>query len=638
LSDVIPAPGPFRRARPRKAEPTPTTSDALEIAMDLERHDPSPDSPARKVLIEHHRLLSEQVAQSRLQRLREYIAVLRDFAAAGLVALLLFGIVGVLWSASRAEGLVVEPFSVPPAMAQRGLDGPAVASLFLDKLSALQAGTQSGRAPSSYGQNWGDDLAVEIADTGVSMGDIWRSLRRWLGHESRMTGGVVFEDGKVSIVVRNGAEAIEAVTGPEDQLDALLQGAAERVYRQTQPYRYTVYIGRKAAGLPEGPERTALVQERRAILERLTSSPSKVERAWAYNGLAVLETTTPRQSLPYFEAGLEAVPEHPYLLGNLSAAYTFLGHDQQAYDALLKATAATRKRPAYMNPQVMAADLPANDAAEASSTGDYLTASRGYAAAADVPVNNTGTDFSLSLAEVLAVGHDPAAARRRLVRAGYRDDVAAMQAQAETGALGYPWARIALEEERWAEAVRQLELADAVALRLLYPRAAIGRITLLWPDLAWARARSGDLAGARALIERTPKDCYLCVTVRGRIAALEGKPREADRWFAEAVRQAPRLPFAYSAWGEARAARGEYEPAIALFRQAQTFGPRWADPLKYEADVWVARGQPARALARYRKAEEFAPRWRALHQAWGDALARQGKRAEAEAQWKLAAS
>ena len=41
----------------------------------------------------------------------------------------------------------------------------------LDKLIAMQNGTGSVRPAQSYANNWGDDLKVEIPETGVSIGE-----------------------------------------------------------------------------------------------------------------------------------------------------------------------------------------------------------------------------------------------------------------------------------------------------------------------------------------------------------------------------------------------------------------------------------------------------------------------------------
>jgi tetratricopeptide (TPR) repeat protein len=104
-------------------------------------------------------------------------------------------------------------------------------------------------------------------------------------------------------------------------------------------------------------------------------------------------------------------------------------------------------------------------------------------------------------------------------------------------------------------------------------------------------AHAGDVVGAEALAFTMPLDCYLCLRVRGQISAIKRDWPAAERWYSEAVRQAPSLPFAFLEWGEILLAKGDIEGAIANFDSAHKKTPHFADALK----------------------------------GWGDALARQGK-------------
>src|SRR5580698_522533 len=98
----------------------------------------------------------------------------------GLVLLIVVASFGVLiWNAAHANGLIIESFSVPPDLANRGLTGQALASQMLDKLIAMQNATQSDRPAQTYANNWGDDIKVQIPDTGISIGELSRFLRQW---------------------------------------------------------------------------------------------------------------------------------------------------------------------------------------------------------------------------------------------------------------------------------------------------------------------------------------------------------------------------------------------------------------------------------------------------------------------------
>jgi tetratricopeptide (TPR) repeat protein len=135
------------------------------------------------------------------------------------------------------------------------------------------------------------------------------------------------------------------------------------------------------------------------------------------------------------------------------------------------------------------------------------------------------------------------------------------------------------------------------------------------PLEALALAQTGDVAGAQALIATTPPDCYLCVRVRGRIAAQKRDWAAADLWFAEAIRQAPSLPFAYAERGETRLARGDVGSAIADFAVAHLRSPHFADPLKGWGDALARQGRRRDALAKYDEALRYAPAWLELLEA-----------------------
>jgi tetratricopeptide (TPR) repeat protein len=129
------------------------------------------------------------------------------------------------------------------------------------------------------------------------------------------------------------------------------------------------------------------------------------------------------------------------------------------------------------------------------------------------------------------------------------------------------------------------------------------------------------VAGAQALIATTPADCYLCLRARGGIAAQMRDWAAAERWFAEAIRQAPSLPLAYAERGEMRLARDDVAAAIADFTIAHRRSPHFADPLEGWGDALARQGRRRDALAKYDEALKYAPAWPELLQA-RDATAR----------------
>jgi tetratricopeptide (TPR) repeat protein len=128
-------------------------------------------------------------------------------------------------------------------------------------------------------------------------------------------------------------------------------------------------------------------------------------------------------------------------------------------------------------------------------------------------------------------------------------------------------------------------------------------------------AKAGDIAPAEALVSATPLDCYLCVRVRARIAAIKRDWPSAERWFAEAARQAPSLTFAFSEWGETLLEKGDVDGEIAKFDAAHQKSPHFADALKGWGDALARQGQAKSALAKYKEALKYAPNWKELKEA-----------------------
>ncbi|HEY1876772.1 MAG TPA: hypothetical protein VGG66_04850, partial [Rhizomicrobium sp.] len=191
------------------------------------------------------------------------------------VALAAF-IAAALWNAAHADGLVIESFSVPPELAERGLTGEVIAGQILDRLTEMNQATISSRTGKSYAANWGDDIKVEIPDTGVSVAEVYRFLRRWLGHESHISGAVWRNQSGIVIAARTDGKSV-MVTGPEADIDGQIQKAAEAVFGLAEPYRYGAYL------YSHGRDTEAI-----AVWQHLIANGSAADRAWGLVGLARL--------------------------------------------------------------------------------------------------------------------------------------------------------------------------------------------------------------------------------------------------------------------------------------------------------------------------------------------------------------
>jgi tetratricopeptide (TPR) repeat protein len=262
---------------------------------------------------------------------------------------------------------------------------------------------------------------------------------------------------------------------------------------------------------------------------------------------------------------------------------------------------------------------------KARTTGDYLSAATENCRAADRGINLP--DARRSCARYLAQVHD--------VR-GALDALAMTPAETPAERNFHAFIRMLI-------ATSERDPTEAAAIEA-YARGFVARgggrqrrvPTLIWPNLAIAHARAGRIPEAQALVARTP-GCYDCLVARAVVARFARDWPSSERWFTQATRRGPRVPFAYYAWGEARLARGDVEGALRMLREARERGPGWAEPLKLEGDILLRRGEARAALGKFEAAAERAPRWGALHLAWGRTLEESGRDEEARAKYAEAA-
>jgi tetratricopeptide (TPR) repeat protein len=184
--------------------------------------------------------------------------------------------------------------------------------------------------------------------------------------------------------------------------------------------------------------------------------------------------------------------------------------------------------------------------------------------------------------------------------------------------------RQALATQDWAAAVLFGDRAWQLAARGSPDLVASAHLNFV-PQLALVRARAGDAAGAGALLRDLPQDCYACARGRAGVAEINGNRAAADRWFAQAVRLGPRLPFAWQEWGAVALARGDAEGALGRFDQALKHGPQFPLALKGRADALAALQRYRDASNQYSAAARRAPRWGGLYLNWGLSLLRSGR-------------
>jgi hypothetical protein len=606
-----------RRVKPAPP-PAPTTPDPIEMAMEALAAGAEPQGVAVRVLERQARLLGWQIASERAGFALKLLT-----AAAGLAAAAAFGLMA--WEASRANGLVVAGFTAPPAYAARGLSDEVLATDLTNRIAALVRATNAGsltRTDDVRGDGADAAIKVEIPQTGVSLGEVARYLRGWLGHERRLTAALRDDGaGMASITVAlPGADQL-AVRGPAGDVDALMNAAAETAFAMFDPENVIIYLGQ------HGRQADA-----DAAAERLMhAAQTPRDRARAYGFMAAIDPNRAR-ALTLAQLSIRMDPEmQSGWLEGMNASIS-LAHDEAA---LGYARGLATRRRSYQDPSVQAA-FPSVVAYSrwlaAMLMGDYAEP-QGLAAL----VGGASAAYA-NRAAAKALQHDPAGAAEQLAFAQVAEGIQ------PTKALETRWDAASAAGD-WPAALGPAQALVRAAGRDAPPGAplffsrqrTVELPTKYRPWLALAEARTGDVAGARALAAMGPLDCYLCVRVRGQVAEAAGDRAGADRWFAEAVRQGPSLPFADLEWGQAELARGDVAGATAAFSRSHALSPQFADPLEAWGEALAAAGDTKAAAGKYAAADRIAPQWGRLHLKWGEALAKAGRADEARAQFRTAA-
>jgi tetratricopeptide (TPR) repeat protein len=629
----------------RIEEPESATQEALDqaspaaVALALGRTGrgkPDIDAKAGAFLDEQTELIRLQkehlheqriLVLSRLRwgRFRDRMMALLQVMTAAVGLLVAVGVVWMAWSASQERGLVIEPFSVPPDLAQKGLTGQVVASMLLDKLGEMQSATTSSRSPSTYANNWNDEIKVEIPETGVSVGELRRLLVQWLGRQTSISGELYRTPTGLALAARTGTASATAHAGSEADIDAMVQAAAEDVYRTSQPYRYAVWLGRSLD--------PASVAKSEQLMRRLAIGNDPTDRIWARNGLASsLQNPDPPASIAAATDAIRLDPHFSLAYVNRSGAEGQLGHDEASLADTRAALAVsgaygrsfyTAESQRYLHLQ--------DEANLASDLGDWRTAAREQAAALQLRPDSDDTRANEASNE--AFGHNIPAAR---TTAG---DLAPPDAADQSTPARLSRLRRQFLDATEAYALDDWPRLDATVAQVdpsVFP--GLDRVLLvqLKPFRALAMAKQGDIAGARALIATTPLDCYLCARMRGRIEAQARNWPAAERWFAEAVRQGPSIPFAYADWAGMKLAMGDSDGALAKLKLAVATGPHFADAYELEGEALMTKRDYAGAATAFAKADANAPNWGGDHLRWGEALMLAGRYAEARRQFETA--
>ena len=590
-----------------------TTIDPIDIAL-AEAKD---DSLSHSLLGWQIHLVAAQLSEIRIKRLLwgGVVAVMM-----GLTILLAVAMV----NASRSHALIVEPFHVPASLEARGLDGTTIANRLTDRFAVMRDMSDSSRAEDSYANGGDGDIKIAIPNTGVSVGDVWRYLREWLGHDRRIGGDVTIVGDEVEITARitggNGTSFRAPLADPTPAIDA----AAASIFKQTQPYRYALMVSKT-----QGMEKSLLLLREIAEQSEVVS-----ERQWGYVGWSASLT---RQGL-YDEAALRANqgialdPSFGKIYSNLSDSYILMGRSEPVVAAnrkvlaLLRTPAQSRLSPTGFD---HTRDRVQSDLDEVLRNDQDKVAALQHQGTLREYNGNARTARMMTLVALSRLGEfQRVAASLPLMSFGDPAFSAtawgvAAEFAAETGRADKSVVMIERELAAFAS-----QLPKGKALAVIAPTTIARYVEML--------VAAGRTADAATAIAPTRLDCYPCLVARGEVAAAQRDVPAATRWFAEAARQGPSLPQADFQWGRMLAANDNRPAALAHFAVAAKRAPGWYEPPYASGRLLIEAHLFGEARTQLAKAHAAAPKRADVALALGRAQWLGGDRAAAKATWAAA--
>jgi tetratricopeptide (TPR) repeat protein len=535
------------------------------------------------------------IAAAKRKRLSDRLRVGTQLFLALVVVAALGGLGAVFYDALTDRGVKIEAFAVPPHLADEGLTGQIVAKKVLDRITELQRASTTVRAASSFANNWGKDIRLEVPETGISVGEISRWIHEAVGRSTRVDGEVYYTNTGVAVSVRVGDYPTIETSGAEADLSKLIRDAATRLYAQTQPYRYGFWLASQGQ-----------MDESNAVYRQLYAEGNLTDRIWALNGLANNEESPEK----YIAAERRALALDPhFLLGALNVAQVedTLGHPELALSEM-RAAMADEKGVADDTVSPSGRELMLTTAEEAVDTlvCDYQAAILIARQVTEKTTSGNGRDQAWEgQASLLIALHDPVSAMELL------ELVSAPKYPRAEARLSALESRVAAERGDWPTALSEYEHFSAK-----YPR--VTELGLRSRDPAFVAeiyAHVARYTEADGIVASIPSDNYDGWRGRGRIAILRQDYTTGEQMFAQAVRLAPSFALAYKEWGDLLQAKGDLARAIAKYSDANHRSPRWADPLKSWGDVLLTQGKGHEALVKYDEALKYAPNWKELKEA-----------------------
>lgn len=580
---------------------------AIAAALNIADRNPALDVHVADFFDAQSRLTDAQTHHLHVQLSRVKLGTAGDsikLALQSATLALLLGIVVLLGlivrDATNDYSLTIETISVPPSLAARGYTAATVAEALRGKIEAVRTVANSNSASETADVHNGryEGLKVEIPETGLSIDQIERFLHSYFGHSKTLTGAITdLGAGRLGFDLQiSGTEPV-TIEGDARAVDAMLQRGAEAAFGAFDPGNIVLYL----IGTNREDEALAVAKHNLATARTPLDLKDWLSLSGDIDGNQYIKFTKGKAALavdPTFWGGWE----------DASAGSFLLGHNEDAL-RYYRGLAAVRQED---QPRIHQAHFPVihwRALLKVDRTmGDYAAEWRKIQNLAPRSLSNYQR-LSAPLSP-LANLHDCDAAEYRLwlaktaavvaenLETETRHDIARCRGQWTSAAA---LARTMTDMDMSLVATGQQQ-TRGVALANVE--------TIDRPRLAEDLIDAGQPDAAAEILRATPNDCYFCERLRGRVDAARGDVRNADIRFANAIRQAPSLPFAYTDWAAAKLARRDATNALKLISAALTRSPNYPEANMLKGDVEMALGDKPAAIVAYRHALQLAPAWK----------------------------
>jgi len=593
---------------------------AAAVAAKLSGADPEVARRTSEFLSSQSRLLeiqAEHLVDEHALRLARLRAQLSDEGVRGfglrlrvglqIFLILVFTVIGIgaavmIRDAVHSRSIVIDPFEISPTLAQATLNGRIVAAGLHDQLARLQAATRTSVQKRDIASAWINDIAIDVPETGISLGEVDRLLRTHFGHDQHISGNLVqTSSGGLSLTVRGAGVLPKTFTGKPDDMDDLLMHAAEYVYGEAQPGLFIHYLANDQGRYDE-----AIAFAKSHLATADVDDKAMLYNYWANSIAGRGGNSLDLDILRLHQEAVRIKPDYWTAIGNIANDLQSLGREEEAIQLMVQMIKTAGGRPgrapedeygpidaALYNLQ---ADRTAN-LADLATTGGVSNV--GYAEAA------------LGIAAFDVQLHEVETTRLRIETAQWDPKSATNKA-----AFNFTQALLAEEQGDLAAAAKSWDAYSEV-----YALPAIAYASP--PNICWAAPtyeKTGQSAKADAALaaplKKTGVSTYVdCYRFKGDVLDQRGDWAGAQAWYAKATQLVPSSPAGYYSWGLALLRHGDLAQAAEKLQLANQKGPNWADPLKAWGDVLAKQGHVTDALAKYDEALLYAPKWNQLIEA-----------------------